>query len=141
MVWFRRRRPADDEIERELNDHLELDTELLRARGLSDDDARFAARRRFGNVGQVRENVRAVGRLAWAETLAQDVRYAARALRLSPAFTIAAVLSLMLGVGANTAVFSLLNALLLRPLPVPQANRLVALAATTNTQPQTNFDY
>ena len=124
-AWFRR--PPEDELDRELQSHLDLEAAEAEQRGLSKTEARHAARRIFGNTGLIREDVRAAWGWIWLEQLLQDVRYGWRTLRHTPGFTAVAVVSLALGVGANAAVFTLLNAILLRMLPVPNPGELVAL--------------
>src|SRR5215831_8106220 len=103
--------PTDAEIERELRDHLELDTEMLvSTRPASHEDARYAARRRFGNVSGVRESVRDVWRWAWLEQLEQDVRHGFRAIVRSPLYGLAVVVTLAMGIGAGTTVYTLARA-------------------------------
>jgi putative ABC transport system permease protein len=117
-----------DALNREMNDelraHLDRATERLMARGMSRSDADAAARREFGNVGVLTEQGRDARGASWVETLRSDARYALRALRRSPTFSSVAILSLAIGIGANTAIFGLLNALMLRPLPVEQPREL-----------------
>jgi putative ABC transport system permease protein len=113
----------DDELDAELESHLRMAIEERRARGESRDAAERAARREFGNVTHIKEVTREVRGL-WLERLVQDVRYGARALRRTPAFTIVAVLTLALAVGANSAVFTMVNSVLLKPLPFREPERL-----------------
>jgi putative ABC transport system permease protein len=122
--FFRRAR-WDDERAKELRAHLDLEIDENIARGMSMDDARVAAYRKFGNPTLVREEIYTMNSLGWLETGAQDLKYAARVLRKNPSFTLVAVLSLALGIGANTAIFQLINAIKLQSLPVPHADRIV----------------
>ena len=113
----------DDELDAELESHLRMAIEERMARGESRDAAERAARREFGNVTHIKEVTREV-RGIWLERLVQDVRYGVRALRRTPAFTIVAVLTLALAIGANSAVFTMVNSVLLKPLPFRDPDRL-----------------
>jgi putative ABC transport system permease protein len=123
---FRRRR-LDQELAAEIAAHIEEKTEELVEAGMGREEACYAARARFGNGTAVLEQGRAVWSFTRVESFLRDLRIGARALRHAPLFTAAAVATLMLGIGANTAIFSLIDAVLLRPLPFPEPERIVAI--------------
>jgi len=126
MSWrrFLRRRWWDDERAREIAAYLENETADNIARGMPPAEAAAAARRKFGNPGLVREEIYRMNTIGWLESTWQDLRYGARALRLSPGFAAVAIVSLALGIGANTAIFQLLDAVRLRSLPVQNPQEL-----------------
>ena len=121
----------DEEFEDELRFHLEQETELLRREGLDAHEARREARLRFGGVERVKEEVREARGILLLENLVKDVRYGARMLRKRPGFTAVAVLSLAIGIGANTAIFSLVNAIILQEKPYSHPDELVHVYGTS----------
>jgi predicted permease len=123
---FRRKRSAED-FQAEIEAHLALEADDLRQEGMSDDEARRKARYEFGSFPAAQERFYLEGRLAWLEKLLRNLRFACRSLCHSPGFALTAILTLALGIGANTAVFSVMNAVLLRSLPVSDPARLVYL--------------
>jgi predicted permease len=126
MRWWRRKQ-RDEELERELQCDLELEEEEQRERGLSPQEARFAAVRAFGNPTLIREQTRAVWTRNWLERLVRDLKYGARTLWRSPSFSIVSVLVMSLGIGATTSLFTIVRAVLLRPLPFRDPSHLVML--------------
>ncbi len=137
MSWFTRlfrRRGLYDNLAEEMRAHIEEKTEQFVREGMSRDEAVHAARRAFGNTTLIEER----GREAWQwlrlESLLADARFALRQLRRSPGFAVTAVLTLALGIGANTAIFTLVDSIMLRPLPYPQQERLMAIYSIDNGQ-------
>lgn len=122
------RAPDLDELDREIRDHLEEETLDNIARGMSEDNARAAAIRKFGNVTRVKEDVRGVWVPGWLDRLRQDARDAVRHLRRNPGFSFAIILTLALGIGLTTAIYSVVNAVLLRPLAYNHPERTVWMA-------------
>jgi predicted permease len=120
-------RAADRELSEEIRFHIELETEKNIHLGMSESDARRVAMAHFGGVQRVREDHRDVRRLQWIEDFAGDVRFALRTLRRTPALSGAAILTLALGIGANVAIFSAVNAVVLQPLPFPGQDRLMMI--------------
>jgi hypothetical protein len=130
MTWWKRlvgRRVLESQLDAELRDHVERQVADYVRAGLSEPDARRRTRLEFGGLDQVKDQCRDVRGTRMLEELVRDVRYALRVLRKSPGFTIAAIASLALGIGANTAIFSLIDAAMLKSLPVREPERLIEL--------------
>jgi predicted permease len=128
MIFGRRQ---ENELDREIRDYIERETNENVARGMQPAEARHAAMRKFGRpILNVKEDTRAVWGFVWFERLWQDLRHGARMLRRTPGFTFVAVLSLAIGIGANSAMFSFADALLLRPMPVLHPSEIVTVGTT-----------
>ncbi|MFL6350916.1 MAG: ADOP family duplicated permease [Bryobacteraceae bacterium] len=131
-----RKSRAEQELDKELHFHLHQQIEENIALGMPPVEARFAALRRLGGVTKIEEECRAMRRTDYIENLWQDLRYTVRTLAKSPGFAVVIVLTLALSIGANSAVFSVINGVLLRPLPYPHADRIVRVFFSSDTYPK-----
>jgi predicted permease len=125
MLW-RRRRTSED-FQQEIEAHLNAETDRMVSEGLSSDEARAAALRSFGNVVHAQERFYESQRVMWLDNASRDLRYAVRTLFRNPVFSVVVLLTLAIGIGSTTAIFSVVHALLLKPLPYPDSDRLVRL--------------
>jgi predicted permease len=135
-----RYRRLDRDMDVELGHHLESLEAEHRARGLSPEEARLAARRDFGGVSRTREDYRDQRGLPPLETLTRDVRLSLRSMRRTPVVTLAVLATLAIGIGANTAIFSVVNAVLIKPLPYPEADRLISLSLASRVMQISDLD-
>ncbi len=139
MSWSRffRRARTDRQSAEELRTYLEIETEENVARGMTPDQARRAARLKLGNTTRIREHIFQMNTIGLLDSFSRNLRYALRGMRRQPTFTLAVVLTLALGLGASTAIFAVVNGVLLKPLPYPQAEQLVSL---NHTAPGVNIE-
>ncbi len=129
MNWrrFLHRAQADAEQQQELDSYIEITAEEYVAQGMTAEEARRAAQRKLGNLTRIREEIYEMNTATFFEGTLQELRHSARMLRLSPAFSITAILTLALGIGATTAMFSVVNGVVIKPLPYPDADALVTV--------------
>ncbi|HXN97548.1 MAG TPA: ABC transporter permease [Candidatus Acidoferrales bacterium] len=133
---MKRRERMMNDLDQDIREHIATETQDNIARGMSPEDAHYAAMRKFGNVARVTEETREVWTFVWIEQLLQDIRYALRTFTHSPGFAAIVIITLALGIGANTAIFSFIDAVILRPLPVQDPQHLVVLRWSAHARPK-----
>jgi predicted permease len=135
--WMKRgdRKRHLSDLESDIQNHIEIETQDNIARGMSPEEARYAAMRKFGNVTRVMEDTREVWAITWLDHLVQDLRFALRGIRKSPLFATVVVLTLALGIGANTAIFTIIDSVMLRAIPVSNPQQLVIFNWKARRQP------
>jgi predicted permease len=138
---FTRRKRTQGDFAEELQSHLALEADRMREAGISEEEAMAAARRNLGNMTQAQERFYEAHRWLWLDDLIQDWRYGLRQLRRNPGFTAVAVITLALGIGATTAMFSVVNGVLLKPLPYPNPDRVMFLYNTTRKYSVSSVSY
>jgi predicted permease len=127
ILFTLKRRQMDRELAEEMRQHLELKTEKNLVAGMPAEEARYAAQRQLGNLTRMEEESRRTWGFPFLESLLQDIRYSVRGLRKAPGFALVAIVTLALGIGATTAIFSVINTVLLRPLPYKDSDRLASI--------------
>jgi MacB-like periplasmic core domain len=140
MVFTLKRRQMDRELVEEMRQHLELKTEKNLAAGMPAEEARYVAQRQLGNLTRMEEESRRTWGFPFLESLLQDIRYSVRGLRKAPGFTLVAIVTLALGIGATTAIFSVINTILLRPLPYKDSQRIVHIHTISPMFPEFQLD-
>jgi hypothetical protein len=135
-----RRAQADQQLDDELRDHLERKTEEYVAKGMSPQEARRRVRLDLGGIEQTKEKCRDARRVNWIQDFVQDLHFSLRVLRKSPGFTTVAVLTFALGIGANTAIFTMTNGLMLHALPVRDPGQLVEILHHYPGEPEPGFN-
>src|SRR5262249_34699027 len=140
---FLRRDEEDAEQRRELESYLEITTDEYVVRGMDREAARRAARRKLGNLTRIREEVYKMNTATFIETTIQELRHSLRMLRLNPAFSVTAILTLALGIGATTAIFSVVNGVVIKPLPYPEPEAVVTVthSAVFGNQRSNSFPF
>jgi hypothetical protein len=138
---MRRRKRIMEDLDKDIHDHIEIETRENIERGLPPDEARSAALRKFGNITRVREETWEVWGFPWLDQFSGDVGFGVRTLRKNPGFALVAILTVALGIGANTAIFSVVQGVVLAPLPYPDSDRLVIVMESRPGLDRTGISY